>query len=91
MRTRLPNCRSHQGGAVDHNGFRLVVGISRFDDGRLAEIFIDERAFGTILRDSAMLVSPAMQAGIDATAIRAALSRTRPLAAALDHLGDESS
>jgi hypothetical protein len=91
MRTRLPNCRSHQIGALDHHGFRLVVGNSRSDDGRLAEIFIDGRAFGTIMRDSAVLVSLTLQAGIDATVIHAALSRTRPLAAVLDHLGAESS
>jgi hypothetical protein len=37
-----------------------------------------------LLRDSTVLLSFALQAGIDATTIRAALSLSGPLAAALD-------
>jgi len=94
-RTRLPNRRSHQVAVVDHNGFRLVVGIGRFEDGKLGEVFINTHKAGTaidtLLKDSAILLSVALQYGADPASIRSALSPTGPLAAVLDHLGDESS
>jgi hypothetical protein len=67
-------------------------GAGRFSDGRLGELFIDTHkggtAIDTILRDSAILPSLALQAGIDATTIRAALAPSGPIATALDHLTD---
>jgi ribonucleoside-diphosphate reductase alpha chain len=93
-RTRLPNRRSHQVAVVNHNGFKLIVGIGRFDDGRIGELFIDTckggTALDTILRDSAILTSLALQAGIGVNTIRAAVANNGPVAAVLDHLGDES-
>jgi hypothetical protein len=75
---------------VDHGGFQLIVGVGRYGDGRIGELFIDTHKAGTaidtILRDSAILVSFALQAGIDATTIRAALAPTGPLAAILDQV-----
>jgi hypothetical protein len=89
-RQRLPNRRSHQITVVEHNGFKLIVGIGRFGDGRLGELFIDTcrggTALDTILRDSAILVSLALQAGIDAATIRSALAPSGPLAAVLTHI-----
>jgi hypothetical protein len=73
---------------VDHGGFKLIVGVGRYGDGRIGELFIDTHKAGTaidtILRDSAILVSFALQAGIDTTTIRAALAPTGPLAAIRD-------
>jgi ribonucleoside-diphosphate reductase alpha chain len=92
-RQRLPDRRSHQVLAVDHAGFRLTVGVGRFDDGRLGEIFIDTHkggtAIDTILRDSAILASFALQAGIDAVTIRKALAPRGPIAAVLDKIEGE--
>jgi hypothetical protein len=94
-RQRLPNRRSHQITVVEHAGFKLIVGVGRYSDGRLGELFIDTvkdgTQLGTVLRDCAILVSIALQAGIDANSIRASMAPTGPLAAVLDHLGDESS
>jgi hypothetical protein len=94
MRQRLPNRRLHQITVVEHGGFKLIVGVGRYSDGRLGELFIDTHkggtAIDTILRDSAILVSLALQAGIDAGAIRASMAPNGPIAAILDHLGHES-
>ena len=89
-RERLPNRRRHDVTEIEHGGFRLVIGFGRFGDGRLGEVFIDTHrdgtALNTILKDSAILLSFALQAGIDATTIRAALSPSGPLAVALDRI-----
>jgi hypothetical protein len=94
-RQRLPNRRQHDVAEIEHGGFLLTVGVGRYADGRLGEVFIDTHkggtALDTILRDSAILVSLALQAGVDSTSIRAALAPTGPLAAVLDHVGDELS
>jgi ribonucleoside-diphosphate reductase alpha chain len=91
-RTRLPNRRPHQIAVVEHNGFKLIVGIGRFDDGRVGELFIDTckggTALDTILRDSAILTSLALQAGIAASTIRAAVTNNGPIAAVLDRIGE---
>jgi len=87
-RERLPNRRRHDVTEIEHDGFRLAIGFGRFSDGRLGEVFINTHkggtAIDTILKDSAILLSFALQAGIDATTIRAALSPSGPLAVALN-------
>ena len=93
MRQRLPNRRLHQITVVEHGGFKLVVGVGRYSDGRLGELFIATHKCGTgidtLLKDSAILVSFALQAGIDATTIRAALAPNGPLATVLDAIERE--
>jgi hypothetical protein len=88
MRERLPDRRRHDVAEIEHGGFKLTVGVGRFSDGWLGELFIDTHkggtAIDTILRDAAILVSLALQAGMDATTIRAALAPNGPLAAVLD-------
>jgi ribonucleoside-diphosphate reductase alpha chain len=88
MRTRLPNRRPHQIAEIEHAGFKFIVGAGRFSDGRLGEVFIDAHkggtAIDTLLRDSAILMSLALQAGIDATTIRAGLAPKGPIAVVLD-------
>jgi hypothetical protein len=75
---------------VYHNGFRLVVGIGRFEDGKLGEVFINTHKAGTaidtLLKDSAVLLSVALQYGADPVALRSALSPSGPLAAVLNHI-----
>jgi hypothetical protein len=91
-RERLADRRRHDVAEIEHGGFKLTVGAGRFSDGRLGEVFIDSAKTGsaidTILKDSAILLSFALQFGADPADIRRALSRTGPLAAVLDHLGD---
>ena len=89
-RERLPNRRRHDVTEIEHGGFRLAIGFGRFSDGRLSEAFINTHkggtALDTILKDSVILLSFALQAGIDVTTIRAALSPSGPLAVALDRI-----
>ena len=88
MRERLTNRRRHDVVEIEHAGFKLTIGVGRYRDGQLAEVFIDTQkdgtAIDTILRDSAILLSFALQAGIDTTTIRAGLAPKGPLAAVLD-------
>src|SRR5262249_14933162 len=89
-RERLPNRRRHDVIEVEHAGFRLVIGFGRFNDSRLAEVFVSTHKSGTaidvLLKDSAILLSFALQAGIAASTIRAALAPNGPLAMALDQI-----
>jgi ribonucleoside-diphosphate reductase alpha chain len=94
-RQRLPDRRRHDVAEIEHGGFKLIVGIGRYGDGKLAELFVDTHKTGTaidtLLKDSAVLLSLALQHGASTDTIRHALSRTGPLAAVLDHIGDDSS
>ena len=60
-------------------GLRFTASISRYPDGRIAELFLDNykagSAVGTLVRDAAIIFSFAVQHGADADAIRHALCR----------------
>jgi ribonucleoside-diphosphate reductase alpha chain len=89
-RKRLPNRRPHELIQLEHAGFQLTVGVGRYTDGKLAELFVDTHKTGTtldtLLKDSAILLSVALQYGADAASIRSALSPTGALAAALTRI-----
>jgi hypothetical protein len=95
-RQRLPDRRASETFAVERAGLAYTVTMSRYDDGRLGEIFIDMNKAGsaadTAARDSAIVCSLALQHGADVETIRHALCRdargaaTGPLGAALDLL-----
>jgi ribonucleoside-diphosphate reductase alpha chain len=90
----LPNRRPHELLNFEHAGFRFIVGVGRFDDGTLAELFLNCSKAGTPVdvaaRDSAIVASLALQHGATAEKLRHALTRNGdgsaggPLAAALD-------
>jgi hypothetical protein len=88
MRERLPDRRRHDVAEVERGGFKLTVGAGRYADGRLGEVFISSHkggtALDTILKDSAILLSFALQAGGDVATIRAAMAPSGPIAAVLD-------
>jgi hypothetical protein len=46
-RRRLPNRRHAETFAVECNGLKYTATISRFDDGRLAEIFLSNHRDGS--------------------------------------------
>jgi len=95
-RERLPNRRSSETFAFDCDGHRCVATVSRFGDGRLAEIFISDSRAGSHLdhlaRDAAILASIAFQYGAPVDVVRHAVQRDQigravtPLGAALDRL-----
>jgi hypothetical protein len=100
-RIRLPNRRAHELRDMDFNGKRFVVGFGQYDDGRIAELFIDTAKPGAtdldhVARDAAVSASLGLQSGVDIETLRAAVSRDSDggsaglLGAALDLIAAES-
>jgi hypothetical protein len=93
-RERLPNRRFCETFSLESQGLAYTASISRFDDGRLSEIFITNHKAGsqadTNAKDAAVVCSIALQFGVPLETIRRALMRdakgqaSGPLAAALD-------
>lgn len=81
-------------------GFRYLAGIGHYDDGRLAEIFLNAEKGGTAIddaaRDSAVVASIALQHGVAPDTLRRALMRNStgtasgPLGVLLDLLAAEN-
>jgi YD repeat-containing protein len=79
-RERLPKRRAHE--LIDFttpDGFRYTAGLCYFEDGRLAEIFLNAEKIGTAIetaaRDSAVVASLALQHGVPPETIQHALTR----------------
>lgn len=95
-RERLPDRRGSETFSLQCAGLDYVATISRFDDGRVGEIFLSNHKAGshadTAARDSAIVCSIALQFGADIETIRRALCRdgrgngSGPLGVALDML-----
>jgi hypothetical protein len=98
-RQRLPNRRGHELLDFEHGGIRYTLGIGRFDDGALAEVFLTTAKHGTTVdvfaRDAAVAASLLLQHGCSVDTLRRALTRNSggsasgPLARALDLLAVE--
>jgi ribonucleoside-diphosphate reductase alpha chain len=81
-------------------GLKFTAGVSRYPDGRIAELFLDNHkagsSIGTLVRDLAITFSFAVQHGADPEAIRRALCRDSqgralgPLGAVLDLIAAET-
>jgi hypothetical protein len=99
-RRRLPDRRGSETFAIECAGLAYVATISRFEDGRLGEIFLTNHKAGsyadTNARDAAIACSIALQFGADVETIRKALCRdgggnaSGPLGAALDKLTQDA-
>ena len=93
-RQRLPNRRPHWLYRFECDGQSYTGGIGRFDDGRIAEIFINGSKVGTAVetnaQDAALVASLALQHGCPIETIRHALARpgggAGPLATLLDEV-----
>jgi hypothetical protein len=94
-RQRLPDRRASETFSLECAGLAYIATISRFDAGRLGEIFLTNHKAGsaadTAARDSAIVCSIALQFGADIETIRKALCRDArnangPLGVALDML-----
>src|SRR5262245_35470159 len=95
-RRRLPNRRLSENFTFELDGLRFTATVSRFPDGRISELFLNNHKSGnqsdTNARDSAIILSFALQHGADANEIRKALCRDSsgkalgPVGAALDFL-----
>jgi hypothetical protein len=79
---------------------RFTAGITRYPDGRIAELFLDNHkagsAIGTLVRDSAIALSFALQHDADAESIRRAMCRDSqgrplgPIGVALDLISTDN-
>src|SRR5262245_3974800 len=95
-RRRLANRRPSEVFELEAMGLRFTVSVSKYPDGRPAEVFITNHragsAAGIMASDAAIAASLAMQYGCPATVLAAALSRdsqgraASPLGVALDLL-----
>jgi hypothetical protein len=95
-RERIPNRRASTTFDIEVGGMKYRATVSRFADGRLAEIFLSNHKVGshadTAAKDSAVVASIALQYGVPLEIIRRALMRdgqgrpSGPLGAALDLL-----
>ena len=52
-RKRLPNRRGHEVVEFTHNGFGYTAGVGHFDDGKLAEVFLNADKVGTAIETQA--------------------------------------
>jgi len=79
-RQRLPNRRSHWLYRFECDGQVYTGGIGRFDDGRIAEVFINGSKVGTAAetnaQDAAIVASLALQHGCPVETVRHALARS---------------
>ena len=93
-RERLPDRRRSESLTFELDGLRFTATLSRYQDGRIGELFLNNHKAGnqsdTNARDGAILLSFALQYGADVEAIRRALCRDGagralgPIGAALD-------
>jgi hypothetical protein len=96
QRQRLPNRRACETFSFECATLRYTATISRFDDGRISEIFLSNHKSGSQAdanaKDSAVVASIALQHGVPVDVIRKALLRdargtaSSPLGVALDIL-----
>jgi ribonucleoside-diphosphate reductase alpha chain len=98
-RQRLPNRRRSEVVCFDHEGHRFRGSISRFADGRIAEVFLHtekpDTGVAVVGHDLAVAASLALQHGCPVDTLRRALSRLSngdaagPLGALLDIVEEE--
>jgi hypothetical protein len=64
-RQRLPNGRGHQVISFEFGGIQFTAGIGRYDNGRLAEVFVDCTKMGSAVeanaKAGAIILSIALQ------------------------------
>lgn len=98
-RQLLPTRRHAESFTFEVDGLRFTATVSRFADGRIGELFLNNHKAGnqsdTNARDAAIILSFALQHGADLETIRKALCRDSagrplgPVAAALDIIAGE--
>jgi hypothetical protein len=80
LRTRLKDRRAHWLFRFECDGQSYTGGIGRFEDGRIAEVFINGTKVGTAAetnaQDAAIVASLALQHGYSVETIQHALARS---------------
>lgn len=79
MREALPNRRNQESVAFDYESQHWIMSVGRYEDGRLAEVFISSNkstsGMAAMARDAAVLISIALQHGVPAEGLRRSLTR----------------
>ncbi len=79
LREQLPNRRGCDLLDFECGGMEYTAGYTRFEDGRLAEVFLNSEKIGTATetnaRDASIILSVALQHGANLDNIRRALTR----------------
>jgi len=98
LRRRLPNRRASLTFDIMSQGLSFTCSASWFDDGTLAEVFLQNGKAGSMAginaQNAAVVCSIALQHGVPVDVLRHALMRdsqgraSGPLAAALDRLAE---
>jgi hypothetical protein len=98
-RERLRDRRPSENFTFELDGLRFTATVSRYPDGRVAELFLNNHKSGnqsdTNARDAAIILSFALQNGADLESIRHALCRDGagralgPVGCALDLLAKD--
>ncbi len=96
IRERLSNRRASENFTFELDGLRFTATVSRFANGQIGELFLNNHKAGnqsdTNARDAAIILSFALQHGVDVELIREALCRDNkgialgPIGKALDLL-----
>jgi hypothetical protein len=99
MRERLRYRRPAETFGIEAGGLHYTATVGRFDDGRLAEVFLTSNKVGsaaaTAACDAAVLCSIALQYGVPLDVLRHALMRDAqgraigPLSVVLDQIAEE--
>lgn len=98
-RTTLPNRRMHETISFTHGGLQYAVGLGRAHRAApISEIFINCGKVGslaeTLARDSAVILSIALQSGVSTDLLRKAITRdadgqpSGPVGVILDLMGE---
>jgi hypothetical protein len=97
-RQRLENRRHSENFSFELDGLKYTATFSRFPDGRISELFLNNHKAGnqsdTNAKDAAILLSFALGFGADINEIRKSLCRNSqgrasgPICAALDIIAD---
>lgn len=78
-RHRLPNRRAHEILEFQFRGLAYTAGVGRYQNGDLAEIFLEcskgQSQLAADARDAAVTLSIALQFGVPTEAIRSAVTR----------------
>jgi hypothetical protein len=94
VRQRLANRRQSEFFQFQAMDLRFTGSISRYPNGDIAEIFIDNHKagsmVGTLVRDSAIILSFALQYGTDLDEIGKAVARDGPVGQAIDLITNSS-
>ena len=78
-RAELPNRRAQESFEFEYQGIGYTMSLGRFENGPLAEVFVEcaksTSDYESLARDSAVIISIALQHGVPLQIMRSAVTR----------------